>query len=248
MERILEYGDRNANSRSKVFGHFMKAFGHWTAGDIKSAQKSSEKAIKVALDPFYAQFPKIILGIAYFLGGQLHEAENALKSALDFCEKRSIGQIFEVCQYFLAPILIAKGQMQQGTKLMEKTRKSLIRNQRRVQYAISEYILGEVNSQIATGPKPSLAIMAKNIGFLVKNVPFATKKAEEHFNNAIELFREIGMKGFLGQVYLSQGLLYKASRRADQARQCILKAIDIFRECEAEGWIKQANEALDSLG
>jgi tetratricopeptide (TPR) repeat protein len=89
--------------------------------------------------------------------------------------------------------------------------------------------------------------MAKNIGFLVKNVPFATKKAEEHFNKAIEIFKEIGAKGFLGQVHLSQGLLYKATKRTDQARQCILEAVDIFRECEAGGWLKQAHEALDSL-
>ena len=153
-----------------------------------------------------------------------------------------------VCQYFLAPILIAKGHMQQGTKLLEKAQETLIRNQRRVHYALSEYILGEVNSQIATGPKPSLSIMAKNIGFLVKNVPFAAKKAEENFNKAIEIFREIGAKGFLGQVYLSQGLLFKASKRPDQAKQCILEAINIFQECEAGGWLKQANEALDSLG
>jgi hypothetical protein len=50
------------------------------------------------------------------------------------------------------------------------------------------------------------------------------------------------MKGFLGQVYLSLGLLYKATKRSDQARQYILKAVDIFEKCEAEGWLKQANE------
>jgi tetratricopeptide (TPR) repeat protein len=89
--------------------------------------------------------------------------------------------------------------------------------------------------------------MAKNIGFLVKNVPFANQKAEEHFNKAIELFKEIGLKSHLGAVYLSLGLLYKANRKTDQARQCILEAIDIFRECEAEAYLKQANDALDSL-
>ena len=83
-KRLLEYGERNANSRSKVFGHFMKAFGHLAAGDMKSAQKSSEKAIEVALDPFYAQFPKTTLGVAYFLGGQLQEAENILQSVHKF--------------------------------------------------------------------------------------------------------------------------------------------------------------------
>ena len=48
-------------------------------------------------------------------------------------------------------------------------------------------------------------------------------------------------KGYLGQVYLSQGLLYKGSKRTNLARQCILDAIDIFQECEAGGWLKQAN-------
>ena len=244
---LLEYGDRNANSRSKVFGHFMKAFAHLAAGDMKSAQKSSEKAIEAALDPFYAQFPKTLLGIAYFLDGRLQEAENILQSVLNFCENVGIEEISVMCQYYLAPILIAKGQMQQGIKLMEKARKTLISNQRKVNYALSEYILGEVNSQIATGPKPSLATIAKNIGFLVKNVPFAAKKAEEYFNKATEIFKETGAKGYLGQVYLSQGLLYKGSKRTDQARQCILDAIDIFQECEAGGWLKQANEALNSL-
>ena len=112
---------------------------------------------------------------------------------------------------------------------------------------VSEYILGEINSQIATGPKPSLSIMAKNIGFLVKTVTFATKKAEEHLNKAIELFKKIGMKGYLGVAYLSLGQLYKGSKRTDQARQSILEAINLFQECEAEGWLKQANEALRSL-
>ena len=246
-KRLIEYGEKNANSRSKVFGLWMKAFAHWVVGDMKSAQIGSEKAIEVALDPFYGQFPKTILGMAYLFGGKLQEAKNVFQSGLEFSEKRGIGILSEPYSYFLAPILFAEGQMQQGSKLMEKVRKTLIRNQRRVFYAQSEYVLGEVNSQIATGPKPSISIMAKNIGFLIKNVPFATKKAEEHFHKAIDLFKEIGMKGFLGHSYLSLGSLFKATKRPDQARQCILNAIDIFKECEADGWLKQANEALDSL-
>jgi tetratricopeptide (TPR) repeat protein len=239
-KRLLEYGEKNANSRSKVFGHLMKALGHQAAGDMKSSQKSSEKAIEVALDPFYSQFPKFTLGVAYFLGGQLQEAENILQSCLNFCENRGIGTFSERCQCFLARILIAKGHMQQGIKLLEKAQKPMIRNKRRMQYAQSEYLLGEVNSQIATGPKLSLSIMAKNM-------PFAGKKAEEHFNKAIELFKEIGAKSSLGKVYLSLGLLYKASKRTEQARECISEAINIFEECEAEVYLKQAKNALESL-
>ena len=246
-KRLLDYGERNANSRSKVFGHWMKAFAHWVAGDMKSAQKSCEKAMEVSLDPFYGQFPKTILGLAYFFGGRFDEAENVIQSGLGFSEKRGTGSISDPYNYTLGPILIAKGQMQQGTDVLEKTRKSMIRNHRKVQYTITEYIFGEVYSQIAIGPKPSLSIMAKNIGFLAKNVPFATKKAEKHFNKAIELFKGLGCKSYLGQAYLGLGSLYQATKRTDQSKQCILKAIDIFKECEAEGWLKQSNKALDSL-
>jgi class 3 adenylate cyclase/tetratricopeptide (TPR) repeat protein len=246
-ERLIEYGERNTNSRSKLFGHWMKAFGHLITGDLKSSLKSSQTSIELALDPSYFTFPKVTFGVAYFFGGQLREAEKVLKSSIDFCEKHGLGQVSVVNQCFLSPILIAHGHMKIGTELLEKVRRNCITNQRRVWYAVSEYLIGEVNSQIATGPKPSLSIMAKNVGFLVKNVPFAAKKAEEHFNKAIELFKEIDAKGFLGSVYLSLGMLLKARKRTDQARECILEAIDLFKECEAEGWLKQANEALEAL-
>jgi tetratricopeptide (TPR) repeat protein len=137
--------------------------------------------------------------------------------------------------------------MKQGLRMLEERQQNLIRNQRRAVYALSESVLGKVYSQIATGPIPAFSIMAKNIGFLVKNVPFAGKKAEEHFNKAIELAKEIGAKSVLGTTYLDLGLLYKARKRSDQARQCISKAIQIFEECEAKVYLKQAKELLASL-
>jgi tetratricopeptide (TPR) repeat protein len=214
---------------------------------MKSAQKSSNSSLEAALDPAYALWPKITLSIAYFLDVQVQEAENVLQPNIDISQKLGAGQMSVILQEFLAPILIARGQMQAGMKLMEDVQNNLLENQRRVLYAISEYILGEVNLQIATGPKPSLSIMARNIGFLVKNVPFATQKAEEHYQNAMEMFKEIGMKSYLGQVYLGLGLLYKARKKTDRARQCLSDAINILRECKAEAYLKQAKEALDSL-
>jgi tetratricopeptide (TPR) repeat protein len=247
-ELLSGYGERNANNRSKVLGHCMKAAGHLAVGDMELSQKSSERASKVALDPYYSQYPKIGTGMAYLFGGQIKEAENVLQSAINSYEKSGVELFSIIGRCFLAPVLIAKGHMQQGIDLAKKAQNTLIRNQRKTHYAMSEYILGEVYLQIATGPRPSLSILARNIGFLLKNVPFATRKSEKHFNKAIALFKEIGVKGFLGQVYLSQGLLYKATKRSDQARQAILEAINLFRECEAEIWLKKANEALVSLG
>ncbi len=246
-KRLLEYGQRNANNRSQVFGHFINAHAFWAIGDLKSAQKCLERATEVAIDPLFSAFPKASLGFIYFLQGQIQDAEQIFQSCMNFLKNRGLGLFYVTSQYYLAPILVTKGLMRQGMELMEKAQDNLVKNERRVQYSLSEHILGEVNLQIATGPKPSLSIMVKNIGFLIKKVPFATKNAEEHFNNAIDILKEIGAKGLSGPIYLSLGMLFKATKRTDQARQCILDAIAIFHECEAEHYLKQANEALESL-
>jgi len=152
-----------------------------------------------------------------------------------------------MCLPVLSAIFISKGQMQHRLDLLGKARKNLLTNQRKSWYAITELILGEIYAQIATGPKPSLSAIAKNIGFLIKHVPFAAKKAEAHFNKAIELMNEIGAKGLIGPVYLGLAKFYKATKRSEQAKQALLKAIKTFEECEAEPYLKQANELLASL-
>jgi hypothetical protein len=43
------------------------------------------------------------------------------------------------------------------------------------------------------------------------------------------------------------GLLYKATKRMDQANVYISEAINVFQECEAESFLNQAKEALISL-
>ncbi len=199
------------------------------------------------MDPFYYQFPRIVVGNVYLLAGMLQEAEDVLQSSLSFCEKNDIGQLTELAYLFLASTLIAKGHMKQGLSMLEEAQQVLIRNQREFWYAQSEYIFGKVYSQFATGPKPAFSVMTKNIGFLAKNVPFAGKKAEEHFARAIEMAKELGAKGLLGTANLDLGLFHKAKKKNDQAREYISEAIRIFEDCEAEIYLRQAKEALASL-
>jgi class 3 adenylate cyclase/tetratricopeptide (TPR) repeat protein len=247
-KRLLDYGEKTSNSRSKVFGHFMNAFGHIKKGDMTLCRKESEKAVGAALDPFYAMFAVPNLGMSYFMDGQLQEAGDVFESLLDFSEKRGIGMFTPIAQIFLSSILIAKGQMKQGFKNFEETQAVLMKNHMKLLYAMSRFILGLVYTQFITGPSPGLSTLAKNFGFIVKNAPFAEKKAEEHFNKAIELFREMGAKGELGKALLGLGHLYKAKKRNEKACECFSEAVHLFQECDAQVFLKQAEEALASLG
>ena len=115
-------------------------------------------------------------------------------------------------------------------------------------YALSEYVLGKVYSQITEGSGSTpLSTIARNLGFLIQNVPFASKKAEEHFSRAIEVAEEIGAKSMMGMAYLDLGLLHRMKGKVEQAKKCLSEAIQIFEPTEAEGFLKQAQEALASL-
>ena len=97
------------------------------------------------------------------------------------------------------------------------------------------------------GDQKNFSFLIKNIGFLIKNFPFAQRKAQGYFNKAIEVAKEIGANGILGQVYLDLGLSYKAEKKTKKARKCICDAIDLFKQCNAYVYQKQAEEALTSL-
>ena len=63
----------------------------------------------------------------------------------------------------------------------------------------------------------------------------------------IEVSKEIGAKGILGQAYLDLAFLHKAKNRPNQAKECVSEAIQLFEKCEADVYLKRAKEALASL-
>jgi tetratricopeptide (TPR) repeat protein len=245
---LLDYGERHSNIRSLVIGHGDIGTGYMIDGDFQSAIENYEKAIQVSADPFYSQTARLRLALSYLFNNQLDKAETALEEVLTYSQKFGAGSIGTMARILMGVLLIAKGQMSQGLELLAEGQRDCLENQRRTLYAHSEYILGKVYSQIVEGAKPiSLSTMVKNIGFLIKNVPFASKKAEEHFNRAIEVAKEIGAKGTMGRAYLDLGLLYRIKGKTEQAKKCISEAIQIFEQTEAGGFLKQAKEALASL-
>jgi tetratricopeptide (TPR) repeat protein len=214
---------------------------------MKAAIESSKKSGQVAMDPLYSLFSKLGLGIAHFFDEHFQESEEALQSLLDFSDKNGTRQLSEIAISFLAPQLVAKGQMSEGLKMLEENQRSLLSNQRLSFYANSEMIMGAIYAQIATGPKPGLGVMARNFAFLAKNAPVAAKRAEDHFNKAIDICKKIGAKWYEGMAYFEFGRFYQARKKNDPARDCLSAAVRIFKECDACFNLKHAEEALLSL-
>jgi tetratricopeptide (TPR) repeat protein len=247
-EHLMTYAERTLNSRSKVLGHWIDAQCQLFLGDIPASIRSGEKSVEASKDPTYVQFGRISLGVAYVFAGNFGKAEEVLNLLIDFCEKGGCHAFLPWARIFLGPALIAQGRMDEGMTLLEQANEMIHETNKKVCKAFYEYTLGKLFSQISTDPKPSLSIMTKNIGFLAKNAPFASRKAVEHFNKAIEVSRSISVKSVLSLAYLDLGVFHKWNKKSEQAKQCLKAAVENLEESAPGPWLEQAREALASLG
>jgi tetratricopeptide (TPR) repeat protein len=246
---LLEYGQRESDLRCMTMGHWTIGHGYYATGNFSSAIECHQKAIQAAPDPLFASGAKLLLGMTYIADGQLKKSENMFDEIMQYSENLGAEIVGSAGRFFHGIIMIIKGNLYQGVKSVEDLLSVWHQNGSRYRYVIGKYMLGRLYLQIVEGTeRRSLSFLAKNIGFLLKNVPFADKKAEAHFNRAIEVAKEIGAKGLLGQAKLDLGMLHKAKNRTDQARECIASAITLFVECEAEGYLQRARKAEASLG
>jgi len=247
-KRLLDYGQRHSNIRSTQLGYQAIGWSHMMAGNFELAKESALKGASVSVDPIYSMSGKISLGFIYSIHGQLMDIEETIREIETFSRNNGYEVWGSPARLMYGAICIAKGRMSHGLKMIEAVQQSYKQNGRKFMLGFSEQVLANIYLQIVEGAKPaSLVTLAKNIGFLLKNVPSAAEKAENHFNNALEIAEEIGAKGVIAMICLDLGRLHKAKKRTGEAKDCISKAIKIFEEIEAGPFLEKAREALAAL-
>lgn len=227
----LDYGKKHSNIRSLNMGHISMAFSHMIAGDFPSAVKSLQKAISIAVDPVYTYYAGCFLGATHILMGQLREAEPILIEAQGFCRKFGFGANGLFLDAYLGMLNVAKGQFDSGLEMIEEAIRKAIEKGRKTCQATFEHILGSIYLQL-----------------LDSGLPTATEKSELHLMHAVSLSKQIGAEGTLSQALFDLGRLHKSKGDTEQAKKCLIEAIALFEECEAEMYLTQARNTLKSLG
>jgi tetratricopeptide (TPR) repeat protein len=247
---ILAFGEIHGNLASSFFGRLQLAACPFLDGDISTAIELLEQLARERMDFMYYFAGQVGLGMSYLLHGQPDRARLPLEvTAHRFRTEVEWEFLAAWADLILAVVWIAEGRMGDGMARIEELRKQWLEHERRYFYTVSEHLLGMVYLQMAQGGGDlSISTLLSNLGFLVKHVPFAGRKAERHFSRAIDLGTEIGANAIVGQAYLDLGRLHKAKKRKEKARECLAKAIKYFELCEAGTFLKQAREELQSLG
>jgi class 3 adenylate cyclase/tetratricopeptide (TPR) repeat protein len=246
---LINYSRIHSNHPGIALGYYMMSIAHFFKGDMPSAIACGRKALDAARDPFYATIPKTFLGGACVLSGRVDEGERELQDVISFHEKYDIGYFAGFAHVFLAMSRILRGRIGEGFNAAEALAVDFLEKGNTVSYIYAQRLLGAVYLEMVVGDDPKgFAVLAKNVPFLITHMPFADRDAQKHLGEAVRASREIGSHSQLGQALLSLGLLHRAKKRRDKARECLAEAVRFLEECEVDGPLKEAKEALGSLG
>ena len=74
--------------------------------------------------------------------------------------------------------------------------------------------------------------------------PPRCRQAEAHYQQALALAEELGMRPLVAHCHLGLGRLYGQTGRGEQARAALSTAIDLYRAMDMTFWLPQAEAAL----
>jgi class 3 adenylate cyclase/tetratricopeptide (TPR) repeat protein len=197
-QTLLEFGESHSDLRSTVVGYICMSYGHYSAGDFAKAVEWSKKAIELSNDPLFSVWPKLVLATFSIQAERFQEADEILREIIPFCHHLGMEYIVVWAQALHGAVLLAGGQFSRGMKMIAEGARVFTRNGRLLSLYFLEFTLAEIYFQMATRSRRlGLWTVVKNLGFILKEAPFARRKAETYLNKIIQVGREIGAAGFM---------------------------------------------------
>jgi class 3 adenylate cyclase/tetratricopeptide (TPR) repeat protein len=196
--KLLEFGESHSDLRSTVVGYICMSYGHYSAGDFSKATEWSNKAVKLSNDPIFSVWPKLVLANYFIQTEKFQEAEEILREIIPFGQYLGMDYIVSWAQSLHGVVLMAAGQYSRGMRMVTEAVRIFTKDGRFVSLYFLEIALAEIYFRMATRrQRPGFRAIFKNLGFFLREVPFARRKAETYLRKIIQRGQEIGATGFM---------------------------------------------------
>jgi class 3 adenylate cyclase/tetratricopeptide (TPR) repeat protein len=246
---LLEFGESHSDLRSTVVGYICTSYGYYSAGDLAKGVEWSNKAIELSNDPLFSVWPNLVLANFFIQSERFQEADEILQEIIPLCQNLGMDYIALWAKYLYGAVLMARGIYSQGMKIITEAAQVLTKNGRFLSLHFLEFALAEIYFQMATRRRRlGFWTFFKNLSFILKEVPFAGRKAETYLRKTIQVGQEIGAKDFVqGRALLDLGLLYQLNGEKQQAQECLVEAQLILSRCNSEIYAQRVQEALAAI-
>ena len=246
---LLDFGESHSNLRGIAMGYIINGYGCYANGDFIPAAEFCKKAIECLDDPLFSEWAKILLCMIYLCNNQIDDADEIIGQSLPICQLLGIGYIETAIQVYQGAILVAKGQISRGIKMLERVRRLFQDEERFFSLYVAEATLAEIYFRIAMRDRGlDFRKVFQNLFFIVAKLPFAKSLAEAYLDRVIEVGQEIESQGFLhGQALLNKGLLLSLKKNKVMAKEYFQAALPILQKCKSEEHLNCCREALKSV-
>ena len=195
-------------------------------GDLRRALPLLERAVGICQDAdLPAWFPRMAaaLGAAYTLGRRVADAVPLLTQALQQSTATERAHFETLCSLALGEAQVLAGRLEESHVLGERALVLARAHQERGHEAYVLRLLGD----IATHRDPP-----------------DTDQAEAHYQQALTLAAELGMRPLVAHCHFGLGILYLKMAQREQARAELSTAIELYRAMDMTFWLPQAEAAL----
>ncbi len=268
LEKALEFMVSVRNlwgiSRSKTY---LGLFDHFLAGRVDSAESVGFDALRYAEESgdMYSQAMAYTChGASRFGKGLLQEALMYTSKGADLSEKLSYRIFQAVADWILGEVLFEIGQY--GTSRDHFAEAvSILEQEKSIPSFLGAMKTGLAMAAVMCGEKDvyleSLyehirhnklkVYQGWNLRYfseLLLNIDNQRlTEAEEWIDKAVEWHETNNMRWWLGRAYIISSKLLKRKGDLPKAREHLTEAIEIFKECGADGWVTKYEEELAKL-
>jgi tetratricopeptide (TPR) repeat protein len=198
-------------------------------GDLPRALLFLERAVGICQDAdlrFYFPWMAASLGAAYSLSGRVADAVSLLTQAMEQATATETG-------WYQALYLLPLGEAQMLASRLGEA------------YALAERALAHTRAHQERGHEAYALRLLGDIA--ARRDPPEHEAAEAHYQQALALAEERGMRPLQAHCHRGLGTLYGLTGRSEQARTELSTAIEMYQEMEMAFWLPQAEAALTQV-
>jgi len=195
-------------------------------GDLPRALPQLERAMGICQDiafPNWLPWIATALGTAYTLSGRVADAVPLLTQAMEQSIATARVGYQALCSFSLGEAQMLAGPLEEAQALAERALTHAYEHQERGHQAYALRLLGEIAA---------------------RHAPPEAVQAEAHYQQALALAEELGMRPLVAHCHHGLGRLYGQTGRGAQAHAALSAAIELYRAMDMTFWLPQAEAAL----
>ena len=248
-EMLLAHGENGADIRSTSDGYLVCAMGRFVSGDFKQSIEYCNKAIASSAEMVHSFNSKFLLAYTHLSNDQVDEAEKILNDIMHFTETYGYEYLGTAAQALAGMVTLTRGNLGAGVRTILDRMEAFRAKGKRYHLMTFQYLLGKVYSGMALQQEPlRLGLILKNLPFLIRHLPFASRKAEMNFKQTLVEAEAIGAMGIAGQIYFDLAQLYAARGKRALAKDACDRCIAIFQACDANVYLAKARAFVTERG